>query len=481
MGNIDLYKKYYLDQEDIINIINEGIIVFDTSALLDFYYYSDDVQQQLFQSTFKGLKGRLWIPAQCYFEFLKNKGKVSGKPRNSYKMLLERTNNDGGYVPKITSIAKNVGKDDIKDLKGQLKTLKETTLKKDKHPYLDQELFVSFDQAISDLETNISVFAEVANQFEECITKKINEKIDELKDETDDVQQFVDTNYEIGEELTYEMMSKICDEGRVRYSEKIPPGYEDGKDKTGMQKYGDLFAWKEILYMAGERAKDVLLITHDTKIDWWDKKQNAPCYELLKEFNSVTGKRFWSSSMKDFLYLLNKSGNVDNKISEEIIEEINDATKQMIEDSLKTEVDSLYTGVLLRWLDSETDYILGDRHDIIPEWRVFGKCYLYDAINYRGDETLILMNIVEKTNYANVYHVVNNMLEIKRYYDKFARDYRYRQVIVAKSSVVAQKVVKQIQDHTKLEKIYRNENIENDLVHLDDGQLIYVSSNHPMG
>ena len=153
----------------------------------------------------------------------------------------------------------------------------------------------------------------------------------------------------------------------------------------------------------------------------------------------------------------------------------------MIEDSLKTEVDSLYTGVLLRWLDSETDYILGDRHDIIPEWRVFGKCYLYDAINYRGDETLILMNIVEKTNYANVYHVVNNMLEIKRYYDKFARDYRYRQVIVAKSSVVAQKVVKQIQDHTKLEKIYRNENIENDLVYLDDGQLIYVSSNHPMG
>lgn len=40
-------------------------------------------------------------------------------------MLLERTNNNGGYIPKIASIAKNIGKVDINDLKGQLNTLKE--------------------------------------------------------------------------------------------------------------------------------------------------------------------------------------------------------------------------------------------------------------------------------------------------------------------------------------------------------------------
>ena len=72
MDKLDLFKKYYLDQEAVVNIINEGMIVFDTSALLDFYYYSNEVQQQLFQNTFTELKGRLWIPAQCYFEFLKN-------------------------------------------------------------------------------------------------------------------------------------------------------------------------------------------------------------------------------------------------------------------------------------------------------------------------------------------------------------------------------------------------------------------------
>ena len=35
----------------------------------------------------------------------------------------------------------------------------------------------------------------------------------------------------------------------MRYSEKISPGYEDGKNKTGMQKYGDLLSilWRALI------------------------------------------------------------------------------------------------------------------------------------------------------------------------------------------------------------------------------------------
>ena len=35
---VDLYKKYYLDSETIKEILQNGIVVFDTSALLDLYY-----------------------------------------------------------------------------------------------------------------------------------------------------------------------------------------------------------------------------------------------------------------------------------------------------------------------------------------------------------------------------------------------------------------------------------------------------------
>lgn len=44
---IDLYKKYYLDSDKVQQILKSGIIVFDTSALLDLYYYSFDTQNEI--------------------------------------------------------------------------------------------------------------------------------------------------------------------------------------------------------------------------------------------------------------------------------------------------------------------------------------------------------------------------------------------------------------------------------------------------
>lgn len=478
---MNIYKKYYLDEKDILDIINEGIVVFDTSALLDFYYYSEESQQQIFNNAFCGLKDRLWLPAQCYFEFLKNKDKVIGKPCKTYEALIDSANRDKGYVPRIVSMAKDFGKSDIGELKGFLKTLKENTTKKDKHPYLNQDLFVPFDQAITEIEEHINAFSKAATQFEASISQEINEKIDELSIKTDDVQQFIEVNFEIGNELSFEKMLEICEEGRRRYIEKIPPGYEDEKNKSGMQKYGDLFVWKEILSMAKDRKKDVLFITNDVKEDWWDKEQNAPCFELLKEFYAATGKRFWSCSMKDFLYRMNERNGQTNKILESVIEEVDGVTKQMFEDSLKLEVEFLYSGVLKDWIDGESEYILGDRHDIYAEWRVFGICYLYDAMNYRGDEALVMMNIVNRINYSNVLHAFTNLLEIKRYFKKLGKEYRYRQVVVAKSRESAEQIYDQVQTHSKLSQIFYHSGIENDLVYLSDGKLMYENSNHPMG
>lgn len=413
MDNIDLYKKYYLEEKDILEILNEGMVVFDTSALLDMYYYSMESKEQIFQNALSGMKNRLWIPAQCYFEFLKNKGNVVRKPQKSYEALLDSANKDMGYVPRIVSIAKEFGKTDIADLKGLLKTLKETTTKKEKHPYLNQDIFKPLEQSILELERNINIFMKSAIQFDEVVRKEIDEQIEALKNETDDVLQFIQGNFEIGNELSFDRMLDICEEGQKRYIEKIPPGYEDEKKKAGMQKYGDLFVWKEILQMAEKRSKDVLLITNDVKTDWWDKEQNAPCFELLKEFRWRVGKRFWSCSMKDFLYRLNERNESANKIPNKTIEEVDDVTRQMVKESLQLEIDNLFTGLLKYWLDSESDFILGERQSIMEEWRVFGQCYLYQAINYRGDKALILMNVINKTNYANVYHAYNNMLKIK--------------------------------------------------------------------
>lgn len=98
---VDLYKKYYLDDEKVSDILKNGIIVFDTSALLDLYYYSSETRTEIFEKVFGYLNGRLWMPAQVHFEYLKNKEKVSEKPISSYQRLISKQNKDGGYVSAI--------------------------------------------------------------------------------------------------------------------------------------------------------------------------------------------------------------------------------------------------------------------------------------------------------------------------------------------------------------------------------------------
>ena len=56
---VDLYKKYYLDSETIKEILQNGIVVFDTSALLDLYFYSSETRNEIFNKAFNYLKGRL--------------------------------------------------------------------------------------------------------------------------------------------------------------------------------------------------------------------------------------------------------------------------------------------------------------------------------------------------------------------------------------------------------------------------------------
>ena len=50
MNNI--YHKYYLSEDEIIEIIANGLIVFDTSALLALYGFYSETQTEDFQNVF---------------------------------------------------------------------------------------------------------------------------------------------------------------------------------------------------------------------------------------------------------------------------------------------------------------------------------------------------------------------------------------------------------------------------------------------
>lgn len=237
---VDLYKKYYLDDEKVSDILKNGIIVFDTSALLDLYYYSSETRTEIFEKVFGYLNGRLWMPAQVHFEYLKNKEKVSEKPISSYQRLISKQNKDGGYVSAIVDKTRTLQSQGLGEIKNQLKTLKEQTLGTEKHPYLSPEIYAEFDSALSTLESSLTEFSNQADIFKSKMSSEVDKKIKELQGTIlpDNVYSTIEHDFQIGKEFSFSKMMEVAKEGKTRYEEEIPPGYEDGKEKIGLQKYG---------------------------------------------------------------------------------------------------------------------------------------------------------------------------------------------------------------------------------------------------
>lgn len=476
---MNLYEKYYLTKENVIEILkNDGIIVFDTSALLDLYYYSEDSRDRIFENVFPYFANRLWIPAQVYFEFLKNKDTVAAKPRKTYEALLDINNKDMGYVPKINFIVAKFEKT-LKELEGVLTTLEQTTAKEDKHPFLEQEIFTPMNDAVNIFRNQMREFSTKVDTFQTEIQLNINKKIDELSLEDDAVQKQIEKNFVIGNELSYEQMTKISIDGKRRYSEKIPPGYMDQENKIGLQKYGDLFVWAEILNYAAKQKKDVILITNDVKEDWVDKKLDCkPRFELLKEFNSITHKNFWMCNMKDFLHLVNQINDEKSQIPENVMEDVEEVSNQSIEN---TEQDILIQQIVSDWMEAEQAVIIDKRLPLNLDWRIYGNNRVYNAIDYRGDEWIVLANFPTKYNYASVLHSLTNLREIKRDYDRLGKKYHYSQLIILKNKENADKFMQVIRKTPKLNKVFEADSVENTVVYMMKGMLFFVDANHAMG
>ncbi len=480
MDSYDYYNKYYLNDEEILEIAKHGIVVFDTSALLALYYYSDNARKEIYKKLMKRFKERLWIPAQVYFEYMKNKDKVLHKPEDSYRALLNNSNKGEANIIRIEEIIGNIKQKNLKDIRGQLGTLIERTKNADKHPFVNEGVYQDFKDALDKLENDFATLSSKADKLRVDMQKEVDERINELETREDDVNAFICDSFTIGPEYSFAEMIKIAEEGQNRYNEEIPPGYMDSNDKKGLQKYGDLYAWKQILSYSKTKNKSVLLVINDVKEDWWDKEKDnsgAPRIELLREFRSYTGKPFWSCDMSTLLYYINKMDS--DHISKSTIDEVNEVTME-VESGLDEEY-LLYRDILAKWLEQETEYRI---KDIIPrnqDWRTFSKGYVFDAVDYQGHECRILLNIIRHSNHASVLHNIRDGFELKKYYERFGKEYRYRQIIMGKNKNSCEAFCKTMDNTPKLKRLFNNNEIENTLVYLDEGKLVYLDSNHSVG
>lgn len=317
---------FRLTEEDEKKLFENGHIVFDSSALLSFYGYTDRISEEYFNKIFEALKGRLWLPAQVIYEFEKNREKVITKPKGEYLNLIKGDKKDGGYLDTIQSYIDLIRKNST-SIQGQLKTLSERTLKDDKHPHIEQKSIGEFKEVLKGFESNIDILNEGFDNLLNDLQNQIETKIQELdsKSSSDNFRERLDKFFTHGKPYSYEEMLKIIKEGRFRYENEIPPGYKDEKDKIGFQMYGDLLLWFQIIDYAKEEQKPIIFVTNDVKEDWWQQDgdgqtSNVPRHELLFEFKDKSSQKIWFYTIDRLIFKSNQY--LDTEVSDEVIEEI---------------------------------------------------------------------------------------------------------------------------------------------------------------
>ena len=282
---------YRLNVEKENKLWKDAVFVFDTSALLNLYEYSDSTILDIFKTTFKELKGRIWIPFNVSMEYLGNRHKPINKIKKEYSDLEVIFNNIENY----------------------LEQLKNKTKSKEKHPFFEDIELKEFNKSFGELKSKVGTEIKSKN---ELLSKKL---------ENDIILDFINSNFSIGHKFSYYEISSIIEEGEFRFRNSIPPGFKDESSKQGVQKYADLIIWKQIIDYSKEFNKSIVFVMDDLKEDWWilDEKRNplSPRTELLTELDSASEQRFWMYQTTEFFQKSKTiiNSNIKHKSIEDIL------------------------------------------------------------------------------------------------------------------------------------------------------------------
>lgn len=251
---------------------SDPLIVLDANVFLRLYNHLPEIIIQYIE-VLNSVKDKIWLPAQVFKEFEKNHKKAHSRNFNKYRLFLQQIQ---------SSIERNKN-----TLEGEF--IKYLELK---YPLIDElkgQMTILIDQMYK-----------ATIDYEENIKQQIDENTEVLK--KDAVKKFVHELAEsgsIGQHFSFAETISLYQEGEIRFKYLIPPGYidnkKDAKDSTKEDKFGDLIIWKQVLNKAKSENKSVILVTDETKEDWWEKEdKQLVCarYELSREFSETVGENF---------------------------------------------------------------------------------------------------------------------------------------------------------------------------------------------
>lgn len=397
------------------------IIAFDTSALIDIYFFSSETIVDILEKL-EMIIEKTWIPNQVYIEFIRNhKEKHESAFAKHDKLKRDFTKSINLFKKEIENIFKHYKKYNL--------------------PKID------------------ILKAEISDDSERILLK-IEEYKKELKDEIekhkdllkkDKIKEFLEkmlNNKKIGNKYIMPELLKIYEEGERRYKYKIPPGYEDlEKDKSDSsktQKFGDLIIWKQIIDKCKKENKSLIFITNDTKEDWIEKNKE-PRIELIEEFryscnenidfymlsfekmfkylssiynwNNIKAQIEIEAETFVFNYLKNEISNLKPKIKEEIDDKILFKITRAIEDEYGLIIETFGEHNITEFEIEKVDVEFENENEVCYSVLLTFKDYTSlekENINF-GDISIELeleISIFANINLSNGYEVILDYYDI---------------------------------------------------------------------
>jgi hypothetical protein len=320
----ELFRSFYqLTEENREQAWSEGLIILDTSALLNLFRYPLAARDRLL-TVLERLEDRLWLPHQVALEYHINKPSVIHDQTTRFRRVRE----------------------EVGALKTEFKDRIERLQLRRRHALIDAE------DLLTKIEAAIDTFQSDLNQIE-------REQEDRYQEET--LQTKIEQLFgkRLGQAPTQKFLEDLYKDGAERYKHKIPPGYQDsgkGDSSKGLPvfsfsgllfqlRYGDLILWKETLQKTKmDGIRHFILVTDDAKEDWWQivgGQRIGPRPELLDEaFREGGVEGFLLETSERFMEHAAQILNLE--VSEEVIQQISSTKKsEALQASLQEEAGFL--------------------------------------------------------------------------------------------------------------------------------------------
>lgn len=293
----EMFPGFYYEYptgEELANLWQKAVFVFDANMLLNVYRYSPEAVNRYFEILVR-LKNQIWVPYQAVYEYHQNRKEAIHKQNKKYNDISN----------------------DLENISRKLRAL----LGNDRNKHIiDPQVLIN--KILDEIETSKSAVKEKKKQ-DKTISNIL--KNDTYRGRLEELFR-----NKVGKPYLKNELQVIYQQAEQRFALEIPPGWMDEATKDDVKKYGDVVLWFQIIDYVRYQQKPVIFVTDDVKRDWWKIKEDQtieqPLPELVQEMFNETGMLLFMYQGYDFIDNATKFLNLEEK--PDIIKEAKEISEQ---------------------------------------------------------------------------------------------------------------------------------------------------------